>query len=250
VELDDRITIATPEGVEVTLQLAGLGSRFIAGVADLLVQGLATVVLAIVTGVTLSGGSAAAVVFVIGAFLIWFAYPIAFEVLASGRTPGKRWTHLRVVRESGAAVDLPASAIRNLMRLLDGPPLMYLPSAIGIAITARNQRPGDVAAGTLVIRDTPGRSEVAAGRQVAVGPDAPVVPAAQGQAWDVSAVTPSELAAVRSFLERRDTLDRGPRAQLALRLAQGLRAKVAGASEQMPAERFLEELVRRRSRRA
>ena len=84
-------------------------------------------------------------------------YPIAFELLARGRTPGKRLTHLRVVRERGDAVDLPSSVIRNLVRLLDGQTLLWKqPTIISILATGnRNQRPGDIAGGTLVIRDAP-----------------------------------------------------------------------------------------------
>ena len=48
-----------------------------------------------------------------------------------------------------------ASAIRNLMRLVDGPLLLYLPSIVSIAVTKRNQRPGDIAAGTIVTREQP-----------------------------------------------------------------------------------------------
>ena len=140
-ELEDRITIATPEGLELEVQLAGLGSRFIAGITDLIIQVVLVVVLGGSHGVISGGGHLDAAAFVIGAFLVVFGYPIGFEVLARGRTPGKRFTHLRVVREGGTAVDLPASAIRNFMRLIDGPTLMYIPTVVSIMATRRNQRP-------------------------------------------------------------------------------------------------------------
>ncbi len=152
-ELDDRVTIATPEGIELQLQLAGLGSRFIAGLTDLIIQIVLLVALALVTGAFSGGEGLNATVYVIGAFLILFFYPIVFEMLTRGRTPGKRLTHLRVVRDTGAPDDLPASAIRSVMRIIDGPLLLYLPTVISILVTARNQRPGDLAAGTLVIRE-------------------------------------------------------------------------------------------------
>lgn len=232
-ELDDRVTIATPEGIELELQLAGLGSRFIAGVTDLIIQVILLVILALVTGGLSGAGSLNAAVAVIGAFVILFLYPILFEVLTGGRTPGKRLTHLRVVRESGAPDDLPASAIRNLMRIVDGPLLLYLPTVIGIVATARNQRPGDVAAGTLVIREGSGhRSSDRAAPQGDLPPT-----------WDVSAITPQELAAIRQFLERRATLDRKARAELANRLATGLGAKVAGAQLRGDPEAFLQRLA-------
>ncbi|HTU95266.1 MAG TPA: RDD family protein [Solirubrobacteraceae bacterium] len=232
-ELDDRVTIATPEGIELELQLAGLGSRFIAGVTDLIIQVILLAILALVTGGISDHNSLNTVVDVIGAFVILFFYPILFEVLARGRTPGKRLTHLRVVRDTGAPDDLPASAIRNLMRAVDGPLLLYLPTVVFIVATAHNQRPGDLAAGTLVIREGAGQRS-SDGRATAT--DLP-------PNWDVSAITPQELAAVRQFLERRDGLDRKARSELAARLANGLGAKVAGAQLRGDPEVFLQTLA-------
>ena len=155
-DLDESITIATPEGLELRLQLAGLGSRFIAGAVDLTIMLVLLGVLALIAGpVTGLSSGVSGVVYVIGAFVILLFYPILFEVLAHGQTPGKRMSHLRVLRDSGAPVDLPASAIRNLMRLIDGPLLLYMPSIVSIAVTRRNQRPGDIAAGTIVTREHP-----------------------------------------------------------------------------------------------
>lgn len=242
-ELDDRITIATPEGVQLDVQLAGLASRFIAGIADLIIQVLLVVVLVLVTGAVSGGGGLDLAAFAIGVFLVWFGYPIAFEVLARGRTPGKRFTHLRVVRESGGAVDLPASAIRNFVRLVDGPTLFYLPTVISILVTRRNQRPGDLAAGTLVVREEP-RSRVTATASVSVANVIDSWPS-----WDVTAVTDADIATVRRFLGRRDTLDGSARAELARRLAEGLSAKVAGAPRDGSPERFLETLVEAKSGR-
>ena len=233
-DLDDTITIATPEGVELRLQLAGLGSRFIAGTADLVIQLVLLAILALLTqGVSGAGG----VVLVLGAFVITLFYPILFELLAGGRTPGKRMTHLRVLRDSGAPVDLPASAIRNLMRLIDGPLLVYLPTVVSIALTRRNQRPGDLAAGTIVTRENP----VAVGARTS-GREAGATAGAEG--WDTSAVSPQEVAAIRRFLERREDLDRDARRRLAARLADGLRPKVSSAPSNLAPERFLEELER------
>jgi uncharacterized RDD family membrane protein YckC len=242
-ELDDRITITMPEGGDVELQLAGLGSRFIAGTVDLIIQLVVVIVLVLLTGAVSGGGHLDLVVFVIGFFLLWFGYPIAFELLARGRTPGKRLTHLRVVREHGEAVDLPASVIRNLVRLLDGTTLLYVPTIVSILATKRNQRPGDLAGGTLVIRDAPVSS-------TKTPPAAPSWASAVRGDWDVSGVSADEIAAVRRFLERRETLDREARVTLAIRLADGLAAKVAGAPREGEAEEFLQTLVELKSERA
>lgn len=245
-DLDDTLTISTPEGLLLRLQLAGLGSRFIAGAADLIIQLVLVVILALVAhGVTGVSG----VVTVIGVFVITVFYPIVFEVLGGGRTPGKRMTHLRVLRASGAPVDLPASAIRNLMRVIDGPLLFYLPSVVSIALTSRNQRPGDLAAGTIVIREDLAAEPVAGSGRGAVQSRRGVDGGDGLERWDTSAVTVQEVAAVRRFLERRESLDLQARRDLAVRLAEGLRPKVTSAPAEMAPERFLEELERiKRSR--
>jgi uncharacterized RDD family membrane protein YckC len=246
VDLDESITIATPEGIELRLQLAGLGSRFIAGGVDLAIMLILLAILAVITGPVagLSGG-VAGVVFVIGSFVILLFYPILFELLAGGQTPGKRMSHLRVLRDSGAPVDLPASAIRNLMRLVDGPLLLYLPSIVSIAVTKRNQRPGDIAAGTIVTREQPVvKAKARTGRAPARAP-APVPASVEsGERWDTSAITTQEVAAVRRFLERRASLERGARRELAVRLADGLRSKVTSTPADLGPEQFLEELER------
>ncbi len=230
--LDDTITIATPEGLELNLALAGLGSRFIAGVTDASIQGALIVVLALIAKPAGAGG-VGAIVFILGAFAIVLFYPILFELLARGRTPGKRLTRLRVLLDTGAPVDATASAVRNLLRLLDGPLLLYLPTIVSIAVTRRNQRPGDIAAGTVVIRDEPASKS------------APIpTPGVQPPRWEASAVTDAEVAAVAQFLQRRHTLSPETRRELAARLAAGLRPKVTAAAPELDPEAFLEQLAR------
>jgi len=259
VVIEDRITIATPEGVELQVVLAGAGSRFIACVFDIALQILLAGAAAIATLVLLGGGLGTAL-FAIALFACLYLYNILFEVLAAGRTPGKRLTHLRVVRAHGTPVDLPASAIRNLVRLVDLLPGAYLVGLASIVITRRNQRLGDLAAGTLVIRDSaarrvrrpkrarlPRRRASAAARSGSAPAQAGELDAAGG--WDVSAVSAAELAAVRRFLERRESLDASARAELAYRLEQGLRAKVAGAPRELAPERFLEMLAQAKASR-
>ena len=116
-EFEDRLTIATPEGVDLELTLAGVGSRFTSALIDYLIQLAILIALALVLGLGVGlkanqSGYAAAIWIVLG-FLLFVGYDICFEVLASGRTPGKRLNGLRVVLESGGPVTFPASAVRN-----------------------------------------------------------------------------------------------------------------------------------------
>lgn len=252
-ELEDRITVATPEGIELQLALAGAGSRFIAGTIDLVIQ-LTLVILAALACLGLIRGGFGVAIFAMALFAILFLYDIGFEVLASGRTPGKRVTQLRVVRGKGEPVDLPASAIRNLLRLIDWLPSFYLAGLLTILITKRSQRLGDLAAGTIVIREAARsrrrrRRERRRGGQGERFPIAPSAPAVAHEGWDVSAISAQEIATVRRFLERRESLDQRARRELAHRLEQGLRKKAAGAPAALEPETFLEALVQAKASR-
>jgi uncharacterized RDD family membrane protein YckC len=230
---EDRITIPTPEGVSLELTLAGFGSRAVAGTIDLALKAGVVVLLLVVIVALLGVGGA--LVIVPAAGLAMLLFDVGFETLAGGRTPGKRMSGLRVVRSSGRPVDLPASMIRNVVRLVDGLPLSYVPTIVSIIVTRRNQRPGDLAADTVVIRERRAIDRIAQPAVVAAEPGH----AAAGASWDVSAVPAEDIATVRAFLARRDGLASDARARLAAQLDGALRPRVGGADEQDP-ERFLE----------
>jgi uncharacterized RDD family membrane protein YckC len=222
VTLDDRITIATPEGLDVDLVLAGLGSRFVARLVDSLVQFGTILALLIVSAVLHTGWIDA--VLIVSDFVMLFAYDVVFEVFGSGRTPGKRAAGLRVVRSGGQPVGFWASAIRNVLRLVDFLPSLYLVGTISIVVSRHNQRLGDLAAGTLVVRERDGRPQAAGWASWS----RPTVPLDAVAGWDVSAVSPAEIAAIRAFLDRRLTLPPDARARLGYDLALRLGAKVSG----------------------
>jgi uncharacterized RDD family membrane protein YckC len=232
VEYADHVEIYTPEGVDLELTLGGLGSRFLAELFDYLVKGAMIGALAIVL-FAIGGGVSAAIFFVL-VFLIWFGYDVLFEVLANGQTPGKRLTGLRVVRTEGQPVGFVTSSIRNLLRLIDGPVTSYVVGIVAIVASSKNQRLGDMAAGTLVVREQP-----APAHAKAPPPPAP----ATSDNWDVSGITQEELAAVRQYLERRFALEPQARHRLAWQLAEGLRPKLAGVPRELQGEALLERIA-------
>jgi uncharacterized RDD family membrane protein YckC len=238
-DYEDRLIITTPEGVELSLTLAGVGSRFVAASIDALIEAgllVALALLVFLTGGFGTGANGAAAIYGVAAFVTFWGYDVAFEVLASGRTPGKRWNGLRVVRDGGQPIGLLASAARNLLRLVDWLPSCYLVGIISILVSAKNQRLGDIVAGTVVVREV---------RSVRPAwPAAPVSPGIEpGATWDLSAITMEELAAVRRFLERRGEIEAGPRYELAATMAARLRPKVAGVPDDLAPEPFLEQLA-------
>jgi uncharacterized RDD family membrane protein YckC len=155
VEIEDRYVTSTPEGVSLSLVLAGVGSRGAAYLIDIAIQLVAEVIILILLHAVVSGTTSAYVVLGIYAFLsfiILFGYFLIFEIFDSGRSPGKHALGIRVTRVDGSGVNFRASLVRNLMRVLYFIPLFYLVDALLILTTKRNQRLGDLLAGTLVVR--------------------------------------------------------------------------------------------------
>src|SRR2546421_7122647 len=244
-EYDDVLTIATPEGVEMHLTLAGPASRFVSAIVDILIQGALLVCVGVVLGLVGKGvgfGSGVALLLwaVISFVLITF-YDIFFEVFRAGRTPGKRLNGLRVVRVEGDPVNFLTSAVRNVIRPVDFLPSAYLLGAVVILATRKNQRIGDVIAGTLVVR------EHAAGRLPAS--PRPLPTPVRGSGWDTSGITQEGVAAVRQFLERRHDIEGESRTELATTLAERLRPKVTGAPADLRGEQFLLALLAAKSGR-
>jgi uncharacterized RDD family membrane protein YckC len=243
-----RLTIVTPEGVDVDLVLAGVGSRFIAGLLDIAIQAAALVAVLVAFGVTntdVNGWGLA--VFLVMLFLILFGYDVLWETLNQGRTPGKLAVGLRVERIDGGPVGFRGSAVRNLLRIPDGFGLLtFFLAPVGIitvASTRCSQRLGDLAAGTVVVRE-----RVPAG--VLVLAPGWSDPNGAHLTWDVSRVDTADLGVVRSFLARRSTLEPHARWHLANQLAQRLQPVVAGSDPSWPAEAFLEGLVAAKTARA
>ena len=182
-----------------------------------------------------TGANGAAAIYAVVAFLVFWGYNVAFEVLASGRTPGKRWNGLRVVRSEGQPIGFLASATRNLLRLIDWLPSLYVVGVISIFATAKNQRLGDIVAGSVVLREH--RAGIESPRTAV-----PVYAASTGGS--------EELAAVRSFLERRSDIDWNARNELATTIAARLRPKVAGVPDHLRSEEFLEQLAVAKAQRS
>ncbi|MCZ7529815.1 MAG: RDD family protein [Acidimicrobiia bacterium] len=237
---EERLTISTPEGVDVEIRLAGLGSRFVAAIIDVLIWGVAIIALLAALGSVDSGYARALTVVLV--FVTIFGYDVAFEMLNAGRTPGKAALGLRVTRNGGGPVRFLDSAVRNLLRVVDFLPLLYGVGATSIVVTKRNQRLGDLAGGTVVQRDRN---------------PAPVLPATYSAppihpyaaAWDVSAVTDDDLAALRRFLERRADLEASKRALLASDLAGRLAPRVSGPRGDESPDFILEQIVAVKSAR-
>lgn len=247
VEYEDKVSIPTPEGVELELPLAGIGSRLAARIIDHLIQGaVALVGILVYAGAVDSSSLGEALTAIIGilmGFAIFWAYDVVFEAFGGGRTPGKRALGLRVLGDRGEPIGFAAASVRNVMRLIDEYLTLWIVALISMVRSERNQRLGDVAAAAIVVRErtesTPAEAAIGIGTLGEI---------ASASSWDTTAVSDAELAAARRFLERRYAVDAQARTRLARELYARLRPKVRGADTSSP-EQFIELLVAVKSRR-
>jgi uncharacterized RDD family membrane protein YckC len=151
--LDTIRHVETPEGITLTLRVAGPVARAMAWGMDSLIR--YGVLWGLSVGLALLGWAGLGV-WLITLFLIEWFYPVVFEIYADGATLGKKALGLQVVLANGAPVDWPAALIRNLLRAVDFLPAFYGFGVVAMLVSRDFQRLGDLAAGTLVIyRDPP-----------------------------------------------------------------------------------------------
>ncbi len=154
-----EVTVITPENIPLTLELAGLGSRFGALLLDITIQTLVTLTLFFVGAMAAAAASLSGLsgwltaLGVIAVFLIWFGYFILFETIWNGQTPGKKAFGLRVVRDGGYPINVFSAAARNLIRIADFVPVAYGVGALAVFFHPQYKRLGDLAAGTLVVKE-------------------------------------------------------------------------------------------------
>ena len=211
--------IVTPEAVVLEFDTGGAGSRVLAELIDLTLQITALLVIviaasAVVGNVAPSLAWVAVVVFVLAGFLVLIGYPVAMETLWNGRTLGKAALGLRVVTVEGGPIRFRHAAIRGMIGLGELWALSGVPALVCIILSKRNQRLGDMVAGTLVLRE-----RFASKRPVAVHFPAPPGMEAYVGSLDVGTLTTAQYGAVRSFLVRVGDLAPAARAAMAVRLA-------------------------------
>ena len=227
--LTQTVDVETPELVVLSYTIAGLGSRLGAALIDLAISALLFIAV-ILSAALLSprtlfgpGGRAepttawALAVLVIMQFAILWGYYLLFEGLRDGQTPGKRVFRLRAVRDGGYSVGFAASAVRNLMRIVDlQPAFTYLIGITSIAFSKSGKRLGDIVAGTIVVRESLVRQPVVA-KPSRREPPAVTTTIAPTQ------LTDSEFQLLDRWAARRGEIDPQRRRQLTTQVAARLR---------------------------
>jgi uncharacterized RDD family membrane protein YckC len=165
--LDTTRRVATPEGIELTLHLAGPVPRALAWAIDLLLRA-AVLLLAMLAVAPL--GRAGSGLILLAAFFVEWLLPAFFEALWNGQTPGKRALGLRVLNDDGTPLRWPAALTRNLLRAADFLPFFYGVGLVTMLANRDFKRLGDLAAATVVVYEP----EKRAARRIAEAP--PVAP--------------------------------------------------------------------------
>lgn len=254
----EQLTIETPEQIALEFPLAGVGSRFLALAIDLLIQAVLVFVLFLlwiglslvaarfgltggIGGVSVSLDMWVGALALLAGFIVMYGYYALFEILWRGQTPGKRVLGLRVIAASGRPASAYQLILRNLLRIVDALPGPYAVGILSVMVTARSQRLGDLAAGTVVVherslRETHAVPNLPRAASSASGTNAPgqfgvATAAAAGAAATAgrlraNRLTPEEFALVDRFLQRRTALDWHVRESTAREVATRVRQRL------------------------
>ncbi len=270
IETEETLIIETPERVPLAFALASIGNRFLAVAIDHFIQYLSIFIVVWAffswtgAGKTLTESQSAAGFFgemskwtlalmIIILFLLFAGYFIFFEWLWNGQTPGKRLMKLRVIREDGRPITLWEAIARNLLRIFDAIPGFFIPiysiGLVSIFMNNRDQRIGDMFAGTVVIRERTDEAPTFAetfSNQISDAAFRRVQKRTDFQA-DVNLLTEGEIEVVETFLRRRWDLNDRQRLWMAWRVALPIMYKIKPNYDlqAFTYEGFLEELVHR-----
>lgn len=231
--MTDDITVSTPESAAFSLETAGLGSRFLALLLDMIIQGAVTALLVYSYLLVMqqpfyyTADDIIDAVYIVLLGIVLGLYHLIFEAVMRGRSPGKWAVGVRVVKTTGVPVGFWESCLRNLVRLIDFLPAGYLVGVIAILASPQSRRLGDLAAGTIVVRERRLRT-----RAAAEGPSAPANAGAAfvapGAPTTGAQLSYREEELIAEFLSRRHSLTGPARAELARRLADRLHAAGIG----------------------
>jgi uncharacterized RDD family membrane protein YckC len=232
---DTDLVVSTPERVSFDYQVAGLGTRAIAQLLDLLIVAaiLVAVYFVAFAAVFADANTAGTLIAVIGSFVVIFGYFWVSESLWSGQTIGKKAFRLRAVGDRGEPLTFGQAGIRNVVRIIDFLPYAYGVGFIVLFVNGKGKRLGDLAAGTIVVKDS---DSVALWQLPGARTPAPPAGATGTPPTPYVAATPAELTLrrldpdlrrfVSSYARRRPELSLEVRVQLASQVQPSLRSAV------------------------
>jgi uncharacterized RDD family membrane protein YckC len=246
----NRITLRTPESVEIDFELAGIGNRAYALAIDYIILGLIISLCLVIwtifyfqlvnlaqgiIGLTRDVSLWLIALGILVLFAIYVGYFVFFESLWQGQTPGKRFVKIRVICNDGKPVGLAQSALRALLRPVDE--FLWLGMFL-IVFGKQEKRLGDWVAGTLVIQE----QNISRSSQFPISQEANQLASQLLIEADLSQMLPQDFGVVREYLHRRSGMIPQARRELARKLASQLRniIKLDKIPEDVTANIFLE----------
>lgn len=241
----DKLTIDTPEQVHLEFGLANLGSRFMAIFADTVIQFIVYLTLLIIDETALAGALFSrlgyyrvwvSALIIFAYFCLFWGYYAAFEAFWKGQTPGKRWAGIRVIKDTGRPIDAFEAIARNFLRVVDFFPVFYGAGIVTMLLNSRNQRLGDLVAGTIVVHErTQKESDLFFNTSLK----------AESVLYQATRLSVQEIELIETFLARRLDIPPEVRKQSAVRIAEMIGGKLGIGTESRPPdnENFLELVV-------
>ncbi|MBF2028768.1 MAG: RDD family protein [Oscillatoriales cyanobacterium C42_A2020_001] len=249
----NRISLSTPESVELEFTLAGIGNRALALIID---YNILAIILLVFWGAwllfffglmsyleQLEGDYSQVPYWLLGiallaSFVIYNGYFVYFEVVRQGQSPGKRIAKIRVIRDDGRPVGISQSVIRSLLRAIDD---LFFIGTLFILFGKQEKRIGDWAAGTLVIQEETGnpsrdrRFSILQGKSsdtpdnnnaLGISKEAAILAEQLPEIADLSQLLPDDFAVIREYLRRRRQMAHIARTEKSMQLAHQLQTLI------------------------
>lgn len=222
----NQINLQTPESVELEFTLAGIGNRSLALLVDYIISGLIILFIWII-GIFLEYqilpdlvsnssidrlGQWIIAIQIMTSFAIYVGYFVLFETLWHGKTPGKKWTKIKVIRDNGKPERLPQAILRALFRPVDD--LLFV-GVFFIIFSAKEKRIGDLVAGTIVIQE-----ELSPKTDINISSEAKDLVVRLKAEAQIANLLPEDFATIRDFLQRRKNIMLQYQHQLSRKLAE------------------------------
>lgn len=231
----NRVSLQTPESVELEFTLAGIGNRTYAILIDYVTLGITLFlfwiawaifstqlkdILEEIFGENRGLNNWLIAIALLINFFIYIGYFVFFEVLWQGQTPGKRYAKIRVIRDDGRRVSIQQATMRSLLRTFDQ--VLFI-GVFLIIFGVREKRLGDLAAGTIVIQE----EYLIASTNFTIAEEAKQLANQLPEIANLSLLLPDDFTTIRDYLQRRQAMAAKPKAELGLQLARQTRTLIS-----------------------
>lgn len=230
----NRVTLSTPESVELEFTLAGIGNRAYALMIDYLIWGAILIAVLFTWGILSTQipediiSEIAPWIFAITLLIIFFIYVgyfVFFETLWQGQTPGKRFVKIRVIQDSGKPIGIQQATLRALLRPIDD--TLFI-GVLFIVFNGKEKRLGDLLAATIVVQEERNTTK----DKFTISDQAQAVANQLLEDSNIAALLPDDFAVIREYLKRREDME--PNAKLELSRKLGKQLKDLINLEEMP----------------